>query len=78
MKKCENQVLVGVRDDGSEILIPCGKWYMNATIYCDDCLSKLEEKYPQGWSHYAGDTCEHGVYVGGCGRDYMCAECEGY
>ena len=32
--------------------------------------------YPQGWRHYPGDTCRHGVYVGGCGADLMCGACE--
>jgi hypothetical protein len=39
-------------------------------------LEFLENEYPQGWSYYAGDTCKHGVYVGGCGADYMCQACE--
>jgi hypothetical protein len=27
-------------------------------------------------SYYDGDFCEHGVYVGGCGIDWMCSWCE--
>jgi len=27
-------------------------------------------------SYYDGDHCEHGVYVGGCGIDWMCDWCE--
>lgn len=27
-------------------------------------------------SYYDGDHCEHGVYVGGCGIDWMCEWCE--
>lgn len=27
------------------------------------------------WRHEAG-YCQHGVYVGGCGADYMCGLCE--
>jgi hypothetical protein len=52
----------------------CGK--AGRKEYCDACLAVLREAYPQGWHHYAGDTCEHGVYVGGMGVDYMCGRCE--
>ena len=38
--------------------------------------AEMEAKYPQGWRHYPGDTCKHGVYVGGCGADLMCGACE--
>lgn len=27
-------------------------------------------------SYYDGDICPHGVYVGGCGIDWMCQWCE--
>jgi hypothetical protein len=27
-------------------------------------------------SYYDGDHCEHRVYVGGCGIDWMCSWCE--
>jgi hypothetical protein len=27
-------------------------------------------------SYYDGDHCEHGVYVGGCGIDWVCQWCE--
>lgn len=27
-------------------------------------------------SYYEGDHCPHGVYVGGCGIDWMCQWCE--
>lgn len=37
---------------------------------------RLIKYYPQGWRYYAGDTCKHGVYVGGCGIDWMCGRCE--
>ena len=39
-------------------------------------MARLEKMYPQGWSYYPGDTCQHGVYVGGCGVDWMCIQCE--
>jgi len=44
--------------------------------FCDPCYKKNEEAYPQGWSYYPGDICEHGVYTGGCGIDWMCGQCE--
>lgn len=37
---------------------------------------QAKERYPQGWQYYPGDTCPHGVYVGGCGIDHMCMACE--
>jgi hypothetical protein len=43
---------------------------------CDDCRPLLLRCYPQGWTYYPGDTCPHGVYVGGCGVDLMCGACE--
>lgn len=48
-------------------------------VYCDREHTKeevLKRIYPQGWSHYPGDTCKHGVYVGGIGVDHMCQKCE--
>lgn len=44
--------------------------------FCDECTPLYEALYPQGWASYPGDVCEHGVYVGGCGADYMCGPCE--
>jgi len=44
--------------------------------YCPDCEARADKEYPQGWSYYAGDTCSHGVYVGGIGIDHMCFKCE--
>lgn len=46
--------------------------------YCDNCREWLAQVYPQGWDYYAGDTCKHGVYVGGMGIDWMCAACEAW
>jgi len=54
----------------------CGKVSVNGTYYCDPCLADLRRRYPQGWRYYAGDTCKHGTYVGGCGIDWMCGRCE--
>ena len=44
--------------------------------YCNNCREWWSYCYPQGWSYYAGDICEHGVYTGGCGIDWMCFRCE--
>jgi len=79
MEKCTNTVNVyRVHEDHSDSITeyPCGKWVGGEKRYCDECLEKLQKQYPQGWTGYAGDTCKHGVYVGGCGIDYMCPQCE--
>ena len=55
---------------------PCGKWLGGVKRLCGPCTAKAEREFPQGWSGYPGDTCSHGVYVGGCGIDYMCGACE--
>jgi hypothetical protein len=55
----------------------CGEWGPNGgREYCDRHNAELTRRYPQGWQAYPGDTCEHGRYIGGCGPDYMCPECE--
>ena len=48
----------------------------NGKSICRKCYELLSERYPQGWNYYAGDTCKHGVYTGGCGVDLMCPQCE--
>jgi hypothetical protein len=49
----------------------------SATVdYCFACEERLQQEYPQGWRYYPGDVCPHGVYVGGCGIDWMCGACE--
>lgn len=56
---------------------PCGKWRAcRGSVYCERCHRLMELTYPQGWRYYPGDTCRHGVYVGGCGADLMCGRCE--
>ena len=45
-------------------------------VYCANCLEWNRSRFPQGWVHYAGDTCKHSEYVGGVGIDYMCGRCE--
>lgn len=45
-------------------------------VFCEKCHAKNMKEYPQGWDYYPGDICKHGVYVGGCGADYMCGACE--
>lgn len=56
--------------------VACGTWWGGRQLICDDCIEKYEVLYPQGWRGYPGDVCKHGVYVGGCGYDYMCFQCE--
>jgi len=72
---CDNQVYVMTRKDGTEVFVKCGE-YFNETQLCMTCEQGAKKNYPQGWRHYPGDTCKHGVYVGGCGIDWMCGRCE--
>lgn len=53
-----------------------GRSHFDGNAYCENCLEWWNIWYPQGWVSYPGDTCKHGVYVGGCGADYMCGSCE--
>lgn len=74
---CETQVYVGSRRDGSDITVKCGEYFGDrGKVLCDPCENKAKALYPQGWRYYPGDTCKHGTYVGGCGRDLMCGACE--
>lgn len=61
--------------DWEWVEIPCGEW-RNGKVLCDDCIAYYKAVFPQGWSYYPGDVCEHGVYVGGCGIDWICGRCE--
>ena len=54
----------------------CGESNGWELMFCKFCEKQNEEKFPQGWTFYPGDVCEHGNYVGGCGADYMCGQCE--
>lgn len=29
-----------------------------------------------GYDNYDRDYCKHGIYVGGCGIDWICGRCE--
>ncbi|MHA2046157.1 MAG: hypothetical protein ACW99G_15300 [Candidatus Thorarchaeota archaeon] len=73
---CKAKVGVGVRRDGTEIQVDCGKWYAGQREFCSDCVQEYLDKYPQGWRYYPGDVCQHGTYVGGCGVDHLCMACE--
>lgn len=77
--QCPHNALVDVatRRDGTPIMLPCGT-QSSAYGYalCDVCEAEIKKAYPQGFRYYPGDTCKHGVYVGGCGPDYMCGKCE--
>ncbi len=68
-------------DDGThhyrnERPVYCGDTRNGEKEYCEECLDYFEKEYPQGWRYYPGDTCRHGMYVGGCGADLMCGACE--
>ena len=54
----------------------CGRMFAGYMHLCADCKDKYTARYPQGWRYYPGDCCEHGVYIGGIGADYMCGRCE--
>jgi hypothetical protein len=75
-RNCEELVTVAYRWDGSPVEVTCGTMYAGANYFCEKCEAALVERYPQGWRYTPGDLCKHGVYVGGCGADYMCGRCE--
>ena len=70
----------GIAPDGSLdyqiIEVPCGEWWDGGVVFCAGHKWLYEQEYPQGWESYPGDICPHGVYVGGCGIDWMCPHCE--
>ncbi len=75
---CKNRVSVFVeRGFGHrEIKVPCGSTGPFGTVeLCPTCMTKAEKKYPQGWRHYPGDTCKHGVYLNP-DYDCNCGRCE--
>lgn len=77
MAGCPNLVVVAARtSDGTAITRPCGDYYCGAKIFCATHQALYDRAYPQGWKGYPGDTCPHGVYVGGCAEDFMCFKCE--
>jgi hypothetical protein len=80
LMNCKNQVSQFVpRGYGyREVLLPCGSTSIHGTtLICDQCNTKLEKSYPQGWRESPGDICPHGNYVGDAGGpDYLCGHCE--
>lgn len=77
IKECNNKVTVGYSSFLDEpIQVTCGSWYAGTQVICEKCEQRLIKHYPQGWRYTPGDVCKHGVYVGGCGADYMCGRCE--
>jgi hypothetical protein len=78
---CANQVSVWVsRGYGyKEVKTACGNTGLyGEQMLCDECRQAMEDRYPQGWRHAPGDTCEHGRYLG-CHEDNdetLCPECE--
>lgn len=73
-----NPVELSVLSRGRYIRIvkTCGDYFMGEKVLCEACNAQAIKDYPQGWASYPGDTCKHGVYVGGCGADYICGRCE--
>ena len=69
-------VLGYTRHGQDEVMGDCGDYFFGETVTCGPCEEYYQAKYPQGWAHYPGDTCRHGVYVGGIGIDWMCGRCE--
>lgn len=61
--------------DGT-ITAKCGTYRRGVVQLCEQHRAEAEARYPQGWRGYPGDTCKHGVYVGGVMEDFMCAACE--
>ena len=59
-----------------EVAVYCGDWREGARVLCDKHYAEEAKRYPQGWRHYPGDVCKHGMYVGGCGIDWICQLCE--
>lgn len=51
--------------------------YGTDILTCPDCGLSFEG-WPEFDRHDCPDSgyCEHGVYVGGCGPDWMCGWCE--
>lgn len=78
MKSCRNKVAVFVeRGFGyREIKMTCGSTGpQGIVVLCEDCEVAMEKRYPQGWRHYPGDTCRHGVYLNP-DYDCNCGRCE--
>lgn len=73
---CNRLVTMAYRRDGSAIDAQCGSYFGGERVLCAYHEKQAIKAYPQGWRYYPGDTCPHGVYVGGSGADYMCGRCE--
>jgi len=73
---CRHKVCADVHANGTPIMVLCGTSWAGEIKLCTPCTKKYLKQYPQGWKYYPGDTCRHGVYVGGIGADYMCSYCE--
>lgn len=54
--------------------------YLRAKNALRNRIAFLEQKIDEGiteYREYVGDTCKHGVYVGGVAFDHLCPGCEG-
>lgn len=74
---CGNKV-PAITPGGKEYSFVCGSYEVGRKRLCRECEKIAESEYPQGWIGYPGDTCSHGVYVGGCMDDNICGKCESY
>ncbi len=77
--KCKAKVSIWIDHGyhGKYIKVNCGDLSpLGGTTLCHKCEMRYEKLYPQGWNSYPGDVCKHGMYVGGCGIDWMCPQCE--
>lgn len=64
-----------------KIVFPCEKSTLDRWARCGNIRSEVHpmtETTPNEFEIWKADgDCIHGVYVGGCGVDYMCGLCEG-
>jgi hypothetical protein len=73
---CDARMFAMWDKDGKEITKKCGDLFAGGELLCQPCLTQAKKDYPQSWRYHPGDTCKHGTYVGGQGRDLMCGKCE--
>ena len=76
---CDKKVVMYIRNqddlNATEVTFTCGDYTSVGLAQCDECKAKADADYPQGWVHYPGDKCKHGIYIGG-DRDCTCYKCE--
>ena len=75
---CKNWVDVWVESGyhGKNVEFTCGMTGPHGTVeLCEECLTKANKNYPQGWRHHPGDICVHGTYLNP-NHDCCCGDCE--